>query len=85
MLPTLGKNYLSLLYESINNYDAEPADQRLLDHSMLLEQGVLLSEPSTRLAGMAGASIGSSGCWVAVSLDALRGGTAPPSPYVRAA
>ena len=29
----------------------------MLDHSMLLEQGVLLSEPSTRLEGMAGESL----------------------------
>ena len=85
VLPTLGKVDLSLFFEARDAYDAEAADRRLLDHSMLLEQGVLLSEPSTRLAGMAGASIGSSACWVAVPLDALRGGNTPPSPSARAA
>ena len=85
VLPTLGKTDLGLFFEARDAYDAEPADRRLLDHSMLLEQGVLLSEPSTRLAGMAGASIGSSACWVAVPLDALRGGDAPPSLSARAA
>ena len=85
VLPTLGKTDLGLFFDARDAYDAEPADRRLLDHSMLLEQGVLLSEPSTRLAGMAGASIGSSACWVAVPLDALRGGDAPPSLSARAA
>ena len=40
---------------------------------MLLEQGVLLSERSDRLEGMAGASLGAGGGWVAVPFDALRG------------
>ena len=85
VLPSLGKADFGFFFEARDAYDAEPADQRLLDHSMLLEQGVLLSEPSTRLAGMAGAGIGSSACWVAVPLDDLRGGDAPPSPSARAA
>jgi hypothetical protein len=42
-------------------------------YSMLLEQGVLLSERSTRLEGMAGASLGAGSSWVAVPFDALRG------------
>ncbi len=85
VLPTLGKTDLGFFFEARDTYDAEPADRHLLDHSMLLEQGVLLSEPSTRLAGMAGASIGSSACWIAVPLDELRGGDAPSSPSARAA
>ncbi len=85
VLPSLSKTDFDFFFEARDAYDAEPAEQRLLDHSMLLEQGVLLSEPSTRLAGMAGASIGSSACWVAVPLDELRGGDAPPSPSARAA
>jgi len=85
VLPSLGKTDLGLFFKARDAYDAEPAAQRLLDHSMLLEQGVLLSEPSTRLAGMAGAGIGGSACWIAVPLDELRGGDAPPSPTARAA
>lgn len=85
VLPSLSKTDLGFFFEARDAYDAEPADQRLLDHSMLLEQGVLLSEPSTRLAGMAGAGIGSSACWIAVPLDALRGGDRRPSPAARAA
>jgi len=85
VLPSLGKTDLGLFFKARDAYDAEPAAQRLLDHSMLLEQGVLLSEPSTRLAGMAGAGIGGSACWIAVPLDELRGGDAPPSSTARAA
>lgn len=85
VLPTLSKTDLGLFFEARDAYDAEPADQHLLDHSMLLEQGVLLSDPSTSMAGMAGASIGSSACWIAVPLVALRGGDAPLPPSAKAA
>jgi len=85
MLPSLGKTQFGFFYEARDAYDREPLDQRRLDHSMLLEQGVLVSEPSTRLDGMAGASIGGSECWIAVPLDELRGGEAPPSLAARAA
>ena len=33
--------------------------QRLLHHALLLDQGIMLCEPSSRLEGMAGASLGS--------------------------
>ena len=85
MLPSLGKTGFSFFYQARDAYDREPQEQRLLDHSMLLEQGVLVSEPSTRLDGMAGASIGGSASWIAVPLDELRGGEAPPSLAARAA
>ena len=85
MLPSLDKTGLGFFYEARDAYDRTPLKQRLLDHSMLLEQGVLISEPSTRLNGMAGASIGSGASWIAVPLDQLRGGEAPPSLAARAA
>ena len=85
MLPSLDKTRFGFFYEARDAYDAESPDERRLDHSMLLEQGVLLSEPSTRLDGMAGAGIGGSACWIAVPLDELRGGEAPPSLAARAA
>ena len=85
VLHSLGKDAFGFFYEARDAYDTGPRDQRLLDHSMLLEQGLLLSEPSTRLDGMAGASIGASDCWIAVPLDELRGGDAPASLAARAA
>jgi hypothetical protein len=47
--------------------------ERLLNHALLLEQGILLCEPSTRIEGMAGAGVGSSKNWVAVPMSELRG------------
>lgn len=85
VLPSLSKTEFGFFFKARNAYDTEPEERRLLDHSMLLEQGVLISEPSTRLAGMAGASVGASACWIAVPLDELRGGDAPSSPAARAA
>lgn len=73
ILPRLCKTDLSLFFEARDAYDAEQPEQKLLDHSLLLEQGVLLSEPSTRLEGMAGASLAGRDGWIAVPLAALRG------------
>jgi hypothetical protein len=79
ILPRIGKTDLSLFGDARAAYDAEPQEQRLLDHALLLDQGVLLSEPSTRLEGMAGAGLWGSNAWVAVPLAALRGEPeAPP-------
>lgn len=76
LLPRLAKTDLELFVRARDAYDALPVAERLAVHSLLLEQGVLLCEPSRRLAGMAGASLGDGGHWVAVPLDALRGETA---------
>ena len=73
ILPSLSKMDLRVFYEARATYDAEGQDQRLLDHSLLLDQGVVLSEPSTRLEGMAGASLKGSNGWIAVPLTDLRG------------
>ena len=74
ILPSISKTDLGLFFSARETYDAEDEQRRLLDHSLLLEQGVLLSEPSTRLEGMAGASLRGSDSWVAVPLKDLRGG-----------
>ena len=73
ILPSLSKTDLAFFYAARKAYDGEAPGQRLLDHSLLLEQGVLLSEPSTRLQGMAGASLGAGGGWIAVPLSDVRG------------
>ena len=85
VLPCLSKLDLSLFFEARNAYDGEAMGERLLDHSLLLDQGILLCEPSTRLEGMAGASLGGSGGWVAVPFEELQGGTLPISSANRAA
>ena len=72
ILPSIAKTDLASFAAARGAYDEQTDDERRLDHSMLLEQGIVLSEPSSRLDGMAGASLfGES--WVAVPLADLRG------------
>lgn len=73
LLPRLAKTDLALFHHARTAYDALPAAERPALHALLLEQGVVLCEPSHRLPGMAGASLGDGGHWVAVPLEALRG------------
>ncbi len=83
ILPSISKADLGLFFTARDAYDAEDAKRHLLDHSLLLEQGVLLSEPSTRLEGMAGASLEGSDSWIAVPLKDLRGGEPATREAVR--
>ncbi|CAM5761322.1 hypothetical protein LMIY3S_00100 [Labrys miyagiensis] len=73
LLPRIALKDLSAFQGALEEYDAEPADQRHLDHALLLEQGLLLCEPSTMIEGMAGANIGDGKQWIAVPLHLLRG------------
>ena len=75
VLPCISKTDLAMFYDARDAYDGADHADRLLDHSLLLEQGVLLSEPSTRIEGMAGESLSDSGSWVAVPLSEIRGET----------
>ena len=84
ILPRARKTDLAAFADARDAYDAEGPPARILAHSMLLEQGVLLSERSTRLEGMAGASLDSGGSWVAVPFDALRGAAEPDAHEGRA-
>ena len=83
ILPSISKTDLALFFSARDVYDAEDEERRLLDHSLLLEQGVLLSEPSTRLEGMAGASLHGGDSWIAVPLKDLRGGEPASRQAVR--
>ena len=74
---------LDLFFSARDAYDSETEDKRLSNHSMLLEQGVVLSEPSTRLHGMAGAGIHGGDGWIAVPFDDLRGSAHPPGRKTR--
>lgn len=78
VLPRVSKADLGLFFAARDAYDQLPQPARLLDHSLLLERGVVLCEPSTRIEGMAGASIGGGGQWIAVALDDVRGPAPPP-------
>ena len=76
ILPCSAKTDLRSLGDWRTAYRRGTPDDKLLDHALLLDQGVLLSEPSTRLEGMAGASLWGGESWVAVRLSDLMGDTA---------
>ena len=73
VLPRVSKTDLALFGRARDAYEDADANERRLGHSLLLERGIVLSEPSTQLNGMAGASLFGGSGWVAVPLAALRG------------
>ncbi len=79
ILPSIRKTDLAFFLGARDAYDADQPDEKLLSHSLLLDQGVLLCEPSTRLEGMAGAGLSGSTSWVAVPLAGLRGDNEAPT------
>lgn len=72
VLPQVRKTDLKIFAEARNAYDAQSYGQKVLGHAWLLERGVLLCEPSTRIKGMAGASLPGQNAWVAVPHAYLR-------------
>lgn len=80
VLPRVGKADLALFFEVRDAYDQLSPHERVLAHALLLERGVVLCEPSTRIDGMAGAGLGGGSAWVAITLDAMRG---PPQRAAR--
>jgi hypothetical protein len=77
ILPRIGKHDLALFHAARAAYQGQSPDQRRLGHALLLEQGVLLCEPSTKLAGMAGASLSGGEAWIAVPLAEVWGEALP--------
>lgn len=73
LLPRMARTDLSLSQRARVPYDALPLAQRHAAHSLLLEHGLLLCEPSARLEGMAGMSIGEGNQWIAVPMHELNG------------
>ena len=81
VLPRVGKADLSLFFEARDAYALLTPAERVLGHALLLERGVVLCEPSTRIEGMAGASLSGDGAWVAVPLDAMQGPPVRPAAF----
>ena len=77
VLPRIGKADLDLFYAARDAYDQLAPPQRVPAHALLLERGVVICEPSTRLDGMAGAGLGGGAAWVAITMDAMRGPARP--------
>lgn len=73
ILPGASKIDLELFLDARLAYDAQTWDEKLLQHSWLLELGVMLSEPAIRFEGMAGECLWGCACWVVVPYSAIRG------------
>lgn len=73
-VPGLTKVDLTAFVEGQDTYDDETDERNLvLDHSYLMELGVMLNEPSVRFEGVAGECIWGCACWVGVPMDRVRG------------
>ncbi len=79
MLPGVAKTDFKVFYESRDLYDKLTWDEKLLQHSWLLDLGVMMSEPAIRFEGMAGECLWGCACWIVVPYDQLRGDAALPS------
>lgn len=73
VVPGARKTNLELFYQARLAYDEQTWDEKLLQHSWLLELGVMLSEPAIRFEGMAGECLWGCACWVVVPYSAIRG------------
>lgn len=78
VIPRVSKVETRFFYSARDAYDRLPLPERVLVHSLLLERGVVLCEPSSRLEGMAGASLSEGGAWVLIPFESMRGPNAPP-------
>ena len=54
-------------------YDGRTWEEKLSDHSWLLDLGVMLCEPAIRFEGMAGECLWGCACWVVVPYEQIRG------------
>lgn len=68
LLPRLNRRDLVISKDALETYRLNPFEKRRAMNSFLLEQGLILCEPSSKLEGMAGASIGSGNQWISVPL-----------------
>ncbi len=73
ILPCIGKIDFDLFFDSREIYDPCNWEEKLNDHSWLLDLGVLLCEPAIRFNGMAGECLWGCACWVVVPYDQIRG------------
>lgn len=79
ILPGLAKTDFLSYFASRELYDQMSWDEKLLQHSWLLDLGVMMSEPAIRFNGMAGECLWGCACWVVVPYDRIRGDAAEPA------
>jgi Tubulin like len=79
ILPGVAKTDFTAFFRSRELYDQIDWNQKLLDHSWLLDLGVMMSEPAIRFEGMAGECLWGCACWVVIPYDQLRGDALIPA------
>jgi len=73
ILPGARRTDLDFFYQSRQTYDHQTSDEKLLQHSWLLELGVMLSEPASQFEGMTGECLWGTAYRLAVPYAAIRG------------
>ena len=79
LLPGMAKTDLDVFWKSRDEYDKLDWEAKVLQHSWLLDLGVMMSEPAIRFEGMAGECLWGCACWVVVPYDQMRGDALPPA------
>lgn len=72
-VPKLSKVELSMFEPGQDDYESLPERERVVEHSFLMELGVMLNEPSVRFEGVAGECIWGCACWVGLPMDRITG------------
>jgi hypothetical protein len=74
----MAKTDLEAFWASRDAYDKLTWEEKLNEHSWLLDIGPMISEPAIRFQGLAGECIWGCACWIVVPYDELRGDKLPP-------
>lgn len=82
IVPGVARTDLTAFTEARDLYDAIPEADRTQHHSLLLERGILLSEPEKELGGFAGKLIGEHGTPTLITYDEIRGDAPVPETTV---
>ena len=79
ILPGMAKTDLDVFWKSRDVYDKLDWEEKVLEHSWILDLGVMMSEPAIRFEGMAGECLWGCACWVVVPYSQMRGDELPPA------
>jgi hypothetical protein len=78
ILPGVAKTDLDAFWASQKVYDKLTWEEKLNEHSWLVDIGPMISEPAIRFDGLAGECIWGCACWIVVPYAELRGDVLPP-------
>lgn len=78
ILPGVAKTDLDAFWIARDAYDKLSWEDKLNEHSWLVDIGPMISEPAIRFEGLAGECIWGCACWIVVPYDDVRGDKLPP-------